>query len=864
MFHPPKHLAAATLALLSALCLPTPALAEGGLPSRFDLRDRGVVTPVKQQEPWGDCWAHAAIAASETSILSAMGSTYAQTGLDLSERHLAWYVVQPVTESVSKSQAGEGLRVYNTAAGANHVYDFGGREQCAATLFAQGIGPMPEQEYPNQGAEGRLAFADLKANKEAYITQKIAAYRDIYWYYDDDTLRTLAEEDYKTYLERYKTFDAYSPLDDWSINEQDGPGSGRFKGSPYTLTHNNVLTYWARPEDDGSLGADEKYDGEPIYTHNGYALYQGSIDLLKSELYAGRGISVGLTITNKGLDRNTWSEYNSEHTLSPDHVCCIVGWDDDYAASNFKGEDGAPPSKGAWIVKNSWGSETDLVPGGLVAADGSTKDAHAGDWGIVDENGKHTGYFYLSYYDRSIAVPESFDFRIEENNDQQDALQLDYLPASYAEWFHADDRPEWEANVFTLDKDMRIDEVATRIRMSDKVPVQGFTCTFDLYRLRNGATRPDDGEHLATCTREFETQGYHRAKLDAPVYLKAGDRLGIVVQQSHTFADGTARYCIDAQETDGYRERHTGPVYGTPVLNEGESYWKLEGITNSEETSQEGWLDMTAPLTKNMLLYLKPDLAKNSDMLDFYVKRYAGKPIKDFFNVDNFCIKAFGEPGAEQATFTDVSEQTAHAGDISWLASTGISEGWKHDDGRAEFRPYAQVARADMAAFLFRLARNWGLVDDSWVPTGSKSFTDVNEQTAHYREIVWLAESGISEGWKHKDGTAEFRPYESVARADMAAFIARLHLLSGGTAGGQGNFTDVSNKTAHAVEIRWLAAAGISEGWKHDDGTAEFRPYAFVARADMAAFLHRLHEFKQGGHEAGQNELEIGQAVEIG
>jgi hypothetical protein len=38
----------------------------------------------------------------------------------------------------------------------------------------------------------------------------------------------------------------------------------------------------------------------------------------------------------------------------------------------------------------------------------------------------------------------------------------------------------------------------------------------------------------------------------------------------------------------------------------------------------------------------------------------------------------------------------------------------------------------------------------------------------------------------------------------------------------------------------WLAESGISEGWKHEDGTAEFRPYANVARADMAAFLHRM------------------------
>ena len=50
-----------------------------------------------------------------------------------------------------------------------------------------------------------------------------------------------------------------------------------------------------------------------------------------------------------------------------DHAVTIVGWDDNYSASNFKY---TPPGDGAWLCKNSWGT-------------GSV-------WG--------TGYFWLSYY----------------------------------------------------------------------------------------------------------------------------------------------------------------------------------------------------------------------------------------------------------------------------------------------------------------------------------------------------------------------------------------------------------------------------------------------------------------------------------
>lgn len=113
---------------------------------------------------------------------------------------------------------------------------------------------------------------------------------------------------------------------------------------------------------------------------------------------------------------------------------------------------------------------------------------------------------------------------------------------------------------------------------------------------------------------------------------------------------------------------------------------------------------------------------------------------------------------------------------------------------------------------------------------------------------MWLAESGISEGWRMPDGKREFRPYANVARADMAAFIHRLAVKAGvGDAVGQAGssvFSDVNIATAHRDDIFWLAATGISQGWSMPGGSREFRPLSNVARADMAAFLHRLDSLR--------------------
>ena len=186
----------------------------------------------------------------------------------------------------------------------------------------------------------------------------------------------------------------------------------------------------------------------------------------------------------------------------------------------------------------------------------------------------------------------------------------------------------------------------------------------------------------------------------------------------------------------------------------------------------------------------------------------------------------------EKVSFADVDEGTSHKDEVAWLAANGISKGWENADGTFDFRPYETVKRADMAAFLYRLA------GEPEFDAKGVSFADVDESTPHREAILWLASEGISTGWKAADGTAEFRPYDQIARCDMAAFLYRM-------AGEpefetDKGFADVAKGTPHYEAVLWLAETGVSEGWELEDGTAEFRPYDLIARADMAAFLQRM------------------------
>lgn len=83
---------------------------------------------------------------------------------------------------------------------------------------------------------------------------------------------------------------------------------------------------------------------------------------------------------------STTAAYYCNQNYSTNHAITIVGWDDDFSADNFSTK---PDGNGAWIVRNSWGSRY----------------------------GKE-GYFYLSYYDKSLSdIAYALEADLSDNYD---------------------------------------------------------------------------------------------------------------------------------------------------------------------------------------------------------------------------------------------------------------------------------------------------------------------------------------------------------------------------------------------------------------------------------------------------------------
>ena len=195
---------------------------------------------------------------------------------------------------------------------------------------------------------------------------------------------------------------------------------------------------------------------------------------------------------------------DKDGSLYANHEVLLVGWDDTYSKDNFKEK---PPADGAWLVKNSWGES----------------------WG-------NKGMFWLSYYDATIETPAYYDVDLETASHPYDYKHIyQYDMAGYKDLTALDICNQVNpyltesanqaavANVFTAQRDETLGAVSTfMINQDTKAKIA-------VYRLKDDAKNPTDGEKLAEQTQSFVYSGYHRVNLKTPIALKQGDRFSVVV-----------------------------------------------------------------------------------------------------------------------------------------------------------------------------------------------------------------------------------------------------------------------------------------------------------------------------------------------
>ena len=265
---------------------------------------------------------------------------------------------------------------------------------------------------------------------------------------------------------------------------------------------------------------------------------------------------------------------------SPSHAVVLIGWDDNYSASNFKKN---PGKNGAWIFKNSYG-----------------------DYSTVE---------YLSYYDKT-GYTGTYGFQdVEEGKNYDKQYQHQVLPASVN--FHVKKGPVISqltvAEIYSRDASKSNEKIT---RLSIEAARAG---VYEFF------VNPDNDDLLnltkVSVSKVYLEKGFNTVKLNNPVEL-TGSKFVVAAKMPNV--DNQFNMMYEGKNTlEGYTASvsEPGETFVNYVDNSNAAYWKDFVVAGKGNSSLKAYVnfDSTQPKPTKIKILSEPnklEYIKDTEELD--------------------------------------------------------------------------------------------------------------------------------------------------------------------------------------------------------------------------------------------------------
>ncbi len=337
---------------------------------------------------------------------------------------------------------------------------------------------------------------------------------------------------------------------------------------------------------DFSLADSLAYGKNYALLKNSYIIDASATDVIKTYVMESGAVLTAMNMNYYDSAKKAYTDYYNEAnasyymplgtTTETNHLVTIVGWDDNYSASNFKI---APEGNGAYLIKNSWGA----------------------DWG-------NDGYFWLSYYDDWTQQSGKFVFDSDMKNAYTRNYQHDGGTTFYSYWGGLNSDPSYiqAANVFTAQKNESLKAVSFY--------TYDYSVDYEVSILTNVAAGDSlSGNMVLTQSGSEALAGYHTIDLDRSISIPSGTKFAVSVKLKNGATDtnalmlsdlcGDSRGCsleIKPQESYWMNDNHQWEdVYNKKINGEypfrakGQN-WRIKALTeidNSVEDYDYNWFE---------------------------------------------------------------------------------------------------------------------------------------------------------------------------------------------------------------------------------------------------------------------------------